>query len=289
MKMMKLASVLALAVGLPVGAQAAQITLPTDGVKSPFGGFDWLSTAPAYVEGATFAPNAPAGTTSNVFSLYYFSTATAVQSETGTFFTPNLYPVGDNGSSAGLGTYEITHVTNLRETATCSIAADASGLCQGELTFSLVSGAWKIWLDTNPDANYADGTGFTNGDAILTGIWTSTTGSFDATTGSGNQLDLRGTVLTTDASYITPDMVGTNASSTLQLFGGPQQTAVVNPGQFPALAGGFAPVDLLTPGNALFQADANQGFSAVPVPGSLALLASALIGMGFATRRSPKH
>ncbi len=286
MRMTKLASALALAVGLPLAAQAAQITLSTDGIKSPFGGFDWLSTAPAYVEGVTFTPGAAAGTTSNTFSLYYFSTATAVQSETGTFFTPNLYPVGDNNAPAG--TYEITHITNLQETAVCSIAADASGLCQGELTFSLVSGDWKIWLDESPNAFYGDGTGFNDGTEILAGNWTSTSGSFDATTGSGNQLDLLGTVQSTNSAYITPDMVGTNASSTLQLFGGSQQTAVVNPGQFPLLGGGFADVDLATAGNALFQADANQGFSAVPVPGSLALLASALIGMGVATRKSSK-
>lgn len=287
----KLASALLLAAGLPVASQAATISVP-DGFLdpfnattfSPFGGIDWVSTSPAYVTGAFFAPNAPSGSVSNPLDLYYFSAASSLQRTVGPVFSsPGLTASGDNSLA---GFYEITTVTKLQEIATCSIAANASGICEGTLNFSLVSGSWAVWMDDTPDANFSNGTGFTGTAAqkLLGGLWTSTTGSFNAATGTGNQLDLLGQVTYTNNAFINPNLVGTNASSTLQIFG--QTTAIVVPTQMPLEDGSFVAVNTNGTGNAVFQADANQSFTEVPEPGSLLLMASAAFGLFGASRRA---
>lgn len=288
----------AFALAMPLAASATAI-VTGDGVKEPFAGFDWDSAGSAWVTNVGFTLNVPGdpsqgGFTSAPLDLYYFSTATSVNREGGgSFNTPNLFKYGFvPGDTDPAKDYEFTVFSKITETATCTVLNNANQ-CIGSLSLTLVSGTFDIFYDTAPNANLVTGAGIVDGVKVISGSWNAgPSGVVNLADGSSDSVTFNGAVTFTDLAYINPALVGTSASTTLQFPG----IAGILPGSTTAWTRPTAfPIDLLGntqapgadgPTNLVFQADANQFF--VPEPGSLVLLASALMGMGFCSRRRNK-
>ncbi len=157
------------------------------------------------------------------------------------------------------------------------------------MTITIDSGDWKVWFDQTADAVYADGSGFTDGDVLLSGTFTSGN-TVIAPQGPTNPGDTSlaatffGAVTSTNSTYIVPDLTGTTATSTLQ-FGATITTPFTLPSSFPVLVGGGT-IASAPETNSHFggQADANQSFQ-TPEPGSLALLGAGIVVLGFLRRR----
>jgi hypothetical protein len=254
-------------------AAASPITLTNlDGSFVGFTEFDWSSAGQIGVSGYDTVNTTPTGNVDS-FQLQYQATAAGIKVN-GLDVSPASLP-GLNS------TYEYTIFATLTETATC-LNLGFGGTC-GAALLNVVSGTWAIYYDLATDANYSTGTGFTNGTLLLSGTFDSSAPVLapQGPSNPGNSslvAPLFGTVLTTNLAYVDPTLAGTTATSTLQ-FGSTQQS-----GWIPPVA--FNGVPFTTSGTSFYaQGDANQSFSTVPEPSSLALVGLALGVAGFVGRR----
>lgn len=253
-------------------AMAAPITLTNlDGAFVGFTEFDWSSSGQAVVTGYDTLNTTATGHV-DPFRLQYQASAVGIKVN-GTDVASALLP-GLNS------TYEYTIYADLTETVTCLGGPNGCDFA----ALNLVSGTWQIRYDLSPDANYAAGTGFTDGTALLSGTFDSSTTvlSGQGASNPGNNsliASLFGTVLSTNLTYVDPTLAGTKATSTLQ-FGSTQQVGWVAPASINGV-----PVAATSNTNFVAQADANQSFTTVPEPGSVALVGLALGAAGFAARR----
>lgn len=249
-------------------AQATTIT-NTDGTFT-WTGFDWDSNGTAYTTG--FLPSV-----GDTFTIDAFAVAANLKNGASNILGLNLDSNAD-GSSAGANFYEYTLKVQLNESVVS---------CSGDLTsctFAITGGSYQIYYDTSPDANALAGslgTGFLDGSLLLSGtVFAQPGGTFTVSGlgGSGNT-SLLGSVDFTNLGFIDPSLTNTVASTTLQL-GSFFTNGYVSPGGFNSVA--------FTDANIVFQADANQSFSAVPEPASLALFGLAMLAGGAASRRRIK-
>lgn len=248
-------------------AQATTIT-NTDGTFQ-WTGFDWDSNGTAFTTG--FLP-----AVGDLFTIDAFAVATSLKNGPSNILGLKLDSNAD-GLPAGTGFYEYTLNVQLNE----SVVG-----CSGDLTsctFDILSGAYQIYYDTSPEANALAGslgTGFGDGTLLLSGSVFAQPGGTFTVSGSGGigVTSILGSVGFTDA-LIDPPQSSTVAATTLQL-GNKFTNGYVSPGGFNGVA--------FTAGNIVFQADANQSFSAVPEPASLALFGIAMLAGGAASRRRIK-
>jgi hypothetical protein len=251
-----------------------------DGVLQNFTGIDWHQNGAGLVQGFTLTPANNAGDFAD-FTLTYQAFAAAIGT---TSATPDLR-VAPPGPA--VGTYELTTIATLHERATCLNA----GCSTVAITFTpATSSNWTIYFDNTPDANQAAGTGFTDGAVMLSGSWDSELSTFLATGTSGTpgatgvgSATLIGTVLFTNAAYVSPALAGTRFDTTLQ-FPGPDAPGFTRP----LLVNGI-PTGPNTDSQFTLNVDGGQQFTPVPEPATLALVAAGIFGMGSFGRRREKQ
>jgi len=273
MKLKKLIATLSLASMAAIGSSAYAVPSITnlDGTLVPFGGFDWQSGAAAWTNG--FVP-----VVGDTFTLNYAANAVAINDTgSGTLFAPHL-DTNPNGLPAGAGVYEYTIFSQLTETV---LSVNA---ITGEATFIVTGGTFNIFYDTAANANHTPGTCFLDGTKIISCTVNAAPVGQTFSNLTGGQATLTGNVTFTNSTFISPSLLGTTLTSTLQL--GSAVTNFVTPTGFDFNNDGISD-SIADPHHVLivFQADANQSFTTVPEPGSLALIGSAFGLLGFFGRR----
>lgn len=258
--------------GTAATAQAASITTYDgifQGTYGPFGGFDWASNGLAVSSGFTLTA---AGQSVSTDLTFWASAATVVQPDQSPLINPSFGILN--------GDYEYTIAAQLTETAQCT-ADNGFGLCT-QANFILNSGTWNIYYDSAVNANRLAGTGFTDGTHILGGTFNpGFAGTFTATaTGGTGSNTLSGLVTFQDLAYVSPALLNTIAGTELK-FGSDRTDGG---GAITATPFGAVSCDRAG-GVVCLQADANQSFSAIPEPGTLALLGLGLLGLGSIRRR----
>lgn len=247
---------------------------PTDdGVLQNFIGIDWHSNGGGWVQGYNVA-NVVGAT--DTFTFTYQAFAGVIQT---TSPVNNLW-VGAPGSQSG--TYEMTTYAVIQETATC--LSVGVGQC-GAISIATTGGTWEIYFDTSPEANQATGTGFLDGALMLAGTWDSGFSVFGSNglppggggLGSGGG-QLFGSVTYTNNTYVNPDLLGTNLQASL-VFPGEPAPNYTRPAAFNGV-----PTGPDTATDFVLQTDTSQNF-AVPLPGTLLLFGSGLLGLGTFRRR----
>jgi hypothetical protein len=281
--------------GLGLAGLAGATTLNTnfggtgDGVLQNFIGIDWHSDGQAYIQGFDLTTANTIGNT-DAFTLDYHGFAGNIFTTSGPLVNLNI--PAPNGANAG--TYELTLVAHLNETATClTVGCNA-------LTLQTDNGTFAVFIDYKPDAmvDPGVGTGYANTGSteILGGTFTGGLASFfgvspspgGSGTGGGS---LFATVNYSNPNYIDPTLLGAGSKTQTSLQLGPFQTADYvrsNCMEFSGAAGitggPCTPIGPDTATSFMLQADASTSFQ-VPEPTTLALLGLGLFGMGAFSRK----
>lgn len=172
---------------------------------------------------------------------------------------------GLNTSGAGSG-YELTVVAEFDEVVT-SLGPN------GSYNSAIVGGSATLFFDTTPDFNFLSGTGFSDGEVILTGTIVGG-GSVSIPTLAAGFAQIDVAVSGVSSAIFTPDISAANGIFSLAL-----NSNAVN-GVTSVLGRAVGAGDLL------LGADGNLQLQPVPLPAAAWLLGSALIGIASISRRT---
>jgi hypothetical protein len=225
------------------------------------GPFDAYDAGP----GVALTKGAVTAGVNDVVTGYYQSYITAHTRNSATVSAPNL-----ETSGSGTG-YELTVAAIFQETIT-----DISG---STVSFDMTGGNVDLYLDADPDYDFANDTGFDDTGAIISGSIVGGGGTF--TTGSsfsfgGALIEIQ--VTSFDPAVFDPDTIVAGTS----VF-----TLQITPNNADFLSSitsvqthGYDPNNDL-----LVVADGNLDLAAVPEPVSMLLVGSAIVGLVMVRRR----
>lgn len=211
------------------------------------------------------------------------------------FMQPNGQPI-PGANYPGLNTdYEVTIVAMLPETVTYVIPLGGTAATAG---FTSLGGTFAMYYDDLNDAtglasNVAAGTGFNDGQLILSGTFNGGTLSTFTATKPGNGIGSfaeQGLLSFVDDDFFDPDlMVDSVFGFGFRIEGTLNQPALES-GTVNFFDGndGFG-VYTVQAGDQLFKVDASSRLPTVPEPSTLLLLGAGLLGVaGFARRNKSK-
>lgn len=232
---------------------------PTVITVDPFDAFDWNSAGAAVTDGFV-ADN------STVFSTEFWADAIGIKSGANT--------IAGNLAAAGVaGGAEFTIHAMINETANPVSASTA------EFT-TAPGGTWAIYYEPTANANLVTGAGITDGTVVMSGtiVANQIAGSFTANASGGGTgtFAFNATVGFTNNDFINPDLARSLAVSTIQF--GTSRTDGSEATGVPGAGGASAPLPT-GDGVLIFQADANQSFSVVPVPATVLLIGLGMLGL----------
>ncbi|MEM9150176.1 MAG: PEP-CTERM sorting domain-containing protein [Cyanobacteria bacterium P01_F01_bin.3] len=249
--------------------------------------------------GAAAGIGDPAIGSTLTFSLH----AQAAINNTGGAFSngvPNAFPIKTSDGQA----FEVTAVLDIIETA--EIIAIDGGTGVITIEFLSAAGTFDFFYDTVPNANQVTGDGFTDGLNVVSGVVTSSSGTFEGPNGlgdGGEGSSFIDTMITSyDPMFVDADdpdcdnpgtcLIGSTFNSTLDLDFGQApflgQGISCGTGDGDCIIGGDGyeyqqGIDLL------LAADPTSQFSRreqIPVPGTVMLLGLGLLGLAGVRRRS---
>lgn len=171
------------------------------------------------------------------------------------------------------GNYEITVTANFS-----SVLTSANLFGQ---TFNVNSGSFALWLDTTPDRNFATDTGFSNGVMIMQGnvvAGASSTVNIGIQQFGGASLGLA--VTGYDPTVFAPATIGGGESIFTLRLNAAVDNAFVNP-----ITSVQTVLYLPGTGDLRYVADGNLILTAVPEPGSWAMILAGLGLIGTMVRR----
>lgn len=267
---------LSLAISLIAAApiQAATLDSGFDGVLANFSGIDWEANGASKISGYDLGVTSALGAT-DAFTITYQAFAASIGT---TSPTPGLFVAPPGPAS---GQYELTTFATINAIGTCN-----NNPCTST-SFTFTGGAWDIFYDNSPDANQAFGTGFRDGDTILSGSWDAGSGGVFGTLASGivGTAFLNGSVNFTNPLFVLPELLLTTFQASLQ-FPGQSSPTYTRPAAFDGVATGPECADSSCT-EFVVQTDGSQNFTTAlvsePVP--LLLLGLGLLAIGFSARR----
>lgn len=221
----------------------------------PFSSYDFANDGVVLVQ-PTLVQNTNAMTVGDIYQGSYESYVVAHDDGQGTLVpSPNL---NANGG------YELTVAATFTEQVT---SIDST---TGTAVFNVTGGNANLYFDTNPNHNFTTDSGFTDGASILGGTVTGGAGTYLPSPGVGfNSFNLSIGTLGYDHNVYTPaDIGGGSGIFTLQ----------INPG---GVTSGVSAVlgQAVQQGDTLLQADGSLNLLAVPLPGAIWGLGSAMLGL----------
>ena len=227
----------------------------SEDLVGPFSSYDFSDGGIVLLQPSTVA-NTNAYTVGDIYTGSYQSYVVGHTLNGNTVSSPDLNMTGSGGG------YELTIAATFSERVS---SVDASG----SALFDVLGGNANLYFDPTPDRNFSTDSGFTDGASILAGSITGGSGAFLPAPGAGfNGISLAIGNFDYDHNVFSPPNIsGGNGIFTLQI--NPSGvTSTVNS----VMGNG------VNEGDQLLQADGSLDLVAVPLPGAVWLLCSALAG-----------
>lgn len=247
-----------------------------ESIVGPFSSFDFSNNGVVLIK--PDAPDYGAFAVGQTFTGYYQSYVSGHSSSGMAIDSGSMNTQGALGDGSG---YEITVLTTFTQEVTSVLNYANTSVA----TFNITGGSTALYFDTTPDFSFSadsgfDDSGITDGGVILSGVISGGASQFLTTAGVAGfgvtSIDLSIGLLDYDASVFSPQTIsGGDTIFTMQ----------INPGGVTSLVSSVQGNAVMSD-DMLLQADGSLNLTTVPLPSSMVLLGTVLIGLvSFSTRR----